>query len=164
MTGNGIESFKENRGPLAKQHQLIQIVSVVLFWPQFKRALLASLSLVNVSLSCLHSIHFVSLHSPSQYLSCLHSSNPFLGFGIFGGFGQCLLPCLHSSYFIPLHSPSKFLSNNEKKKLFSFSFIQATLCNFFPLLRTCALLTVGICFRKKCFLHLFLYPVDLSAI
>ena len=87
-----------------------------------------------------------------------------LGFGIFGGFGQCLLPCLHSSYFIPLHSPSKFLSNNEKKKLFSFSFIQATLCNFFPLLRTCALLTVGICFRKKCFLHLFLYPVDLSAI
>ena len=73
-------------------------MSVVLFWPRFRRALLASLSLVNVFLSCLHSIHFVSLHSPSQYLSCPHSSNPFLG--ILDFWGDLAMSCLHSIHFV----------------------------------------------------------------
>ena len=76
-------------------------MSVVLFWPRFRRALLASLSLVNVFLSCLHSIHFVSLHSPSQYLSCFHSSNPCNpGFLIGEGGGRLAMSCLLSIHFV----------------------------------------------------------------
>ena len=70
----------------------------MLFWPRFRRALLASLSLVNVSLSCLHSIHFVSLHSPSQYLSCFHSSNPCNPGFLIGG--DLAMSCLLSIHFV----------------------------------------------------------------
>ena len=84
-------------------------MSVVLFWPRYRRALLASLSLVNVSLSCLHSIHFVSLHSPSQYLSCPHSSNPFLGILDFGGIWQCLACTPSTLSIVSLHSSNPFL-------------------------------------------------------
>ena len=130
-------------------------MSVVLFWPRFRRALLALLSLVNVSLSCLHSIHFVSLihlHSISCALIQVTLATLFLGFWILGGFGNVLpalhplcqlfhciqatlffgildlvnvLPCLRSIHFVSLHSPLDYLQSNAKKKKL-FSCTQAT--------------------------------------
>ena len=73
-------------------------MSVLLFWPRIRRALLASLSLVNVSLSCLHSIHFVSLHHSISQPSFKQSLQPFswnFGFG-----GDLTMSCLHSVHFV----------------------------------------------------------------